>query len=56
VSVREKNQETEINEVINPNRRVILSKLGRFGAYTAPILLASLDANKAVACSEPQCL
>jgi hypothetical protein len=56
VNKRNEKQEIEVNEAINPNRRAVLNKLGKFGAYTAPLLLASLDAQKAAACSDPQCV
>jgi len=36
------------------DRRAALAKLGRYGAYTAPALLALLEAGKAVASSAPR--
>jgi hypothetical protein len=56
VVLRNKKQETKQNEEVNPNRRAILAKLGKFGAYAAPVLLSTLDAQKAAACSAPQCV
>lgn len=52
-----RNEQTapESNERIEPglstDRRNILKKLGRFGLYTAPVLLATLESAKAVTCS-----
>jgi hypothetical protein len=56
VDLRNKKQEIKQIEDVNPNRRAVLGKLGKFGAYAAPVLLATIDAKKAVACSAPQCV
>ena len=52
-----RNEQTapESNEPIeaglSTDRRNILKKLGRFGLYTAPVLLATLESAKAAAVS-----
>ncbi len=40
------------NETLNVDRRALLAKLGRFGAYTAPALLVAMQSTKAAASSE----
>jgi hypothetical protein len=41
-----------VNESKNSDRRAVLKKLGRFGVYTAPVMLTALQATKAVAASD----
>lgn len=50
-SVREPGSEKEQVEAPIIDRRAALAKLGRYGAYTAPALMALLESEKAVAAS-----
>jgi hypothetical protein len=47
-----KSVDNKVNEASSTDRREMLKKLGRFGTYTAPVMIAAFATSKAASASE----